>query len=199
MPDEGLTALLDDLSPSASTIDELDRVAVAEDMVRPAASMRGAQAEVPVGLSLTPSRASTFSTEAEQVQVFMPRRETLEEGRVLDGRRIAFRSSKSAEIFTVESVGGALRFHHIIGAPEANHEARYEIKIPAGSTPEQYPESIAIRDSAGRLLVAVAPPWAKDAEGQNVPTTLSYADGILTQRVNTQGLEVVYPLVAIGS
>lgn len=110
MPDVGLTALLDDLSPSASTIDELDRVAVAEDMVRPAAPMRGAQAEVPVGLSLTPSRASTCSTGAEQVQVFMPRRETLEEGRVLDGRRIAFRSSKSAEIFTVESVGALCGF-----------------------------------------------------------------------------------------
>lgn len=42
----------------------------------------------------------------------------------------------------------------------------------------------------------IAPPWAADAAGRRVPTTFEFEDGRLTQSVETQAADYVFPIVA---
>lgn len=200
VPDARIDGLLRRGDPAGARPDELSVRAVSQsEEVRPdalvgAASRATAQSTV---IPWNPRRSVTFKAPAGDVGITLPESSALGEGRVLDGTRVVFRSQDKDEVFTVESVEGATRIHHVIGSPSAPHEAAYQIELPDEATHEQYDDgSIVFRDPKGVMIAGIAPPWASDATGRRIPTEFIFEDSTLTQRVDVEGLDVSYPLVA---
>jgi hypothetical protein len=55
---------------------------------------------------------------------------------------------------------------------------------------------VAILDAQQELAYYVEAPWARDANGQDVPTSYSVADGTLTQHVDLSDPSIAFPVVA---
>ena len=77
---------------------------------------------------------------------------------------------------------------------EAPQTQTYHLSLPAGASLKATPEGGAEITQGGELLVVVPPPSAIDAEGSEVPVTLTVADSSISLQVEPQP-EAAYPLL----
>lgn len=90
---------------------------------------------------------------------------------------------------------GSVQAHTVIHSPSAPTEYTYSLDIPAGATVERAGESLLILDERGGMIGGVAPAWAKDANGDDVPTYYEIDGTTLTQVVHHETTSS-YPVVA---
>jgi hypothetical protein len=74
----------------------------------------------------------------------------------------------------------------------------FNVTIPTAAVVEVNPDGSAIvfrnLDGAVEVFATFAKPWAIDAAGTSLPTSYTYANGVLSQKVNTEGAQ--FPVVA---
>lgn len=105
-------------------------------------------------------------------------------------------ASDSATVPTVDA-SGALKILTVLDNTEAPDRFEYPLVLAAGS-------SLMLSDNGGALVVdaneavlfAIAPPWARDASGQSVPTRYEVAGSTLIQHIAHRERGVTYPVVA---
>lgn len=94
-----------------------------------------------------------------------------------------------------------------------NAEALFAIQLDKPDAPTEYDFSVDLPDGGsyqfldnggviffnegGDYIGGVAPPWAKDVDGDAVPTWFTFENQTLTQHVNTEGLSATdFPVIA---
>ncbi len=99
---------------------------------------------------------------------------------------------------TAQVVDGGVRLTTVQPAPVAGGTVRYDypLTLPPGATVQIQDGAVAITSSTGGLVAAVAPPWAQDARGVDLPTRYELAGSTLTQVVDTSAPGTTYPVVA---
>lgn len=78
-----------------------------------------------------------------------------------------------------------------------NSSAEFAVDLPDGADLERFGEGYLItsRVGDGKLVYGeIETPWAVDASGKSLETSYSFADGVLTQEVDTEGAK--FPVVA---
>lgn len=92
--------------------------------------------------------------------------------------------------------GGAI--FSVMHSAEAPHDFSYEIRVggaPATLLIDDATGLVTVSDASGEVVNVVLPPWAVDAEGQNVDTHYEVDGSRLTQVVSLQGDES-FPVTA---
>lgn len=84
--------------------------------------------------------------------------------------------------------------HTVIEGPNAPTRYAYRISVPDGGQMIRAGEAVLIRDEEGEMVAGVAPPWAKDAGGRELPTSYEIEGDLLTQVVDHS--DAAYPVVA---
>lgn len=72
--------------------------------------------------------------------------------------------------------------------------ARFELEMSAEQRLVPVDEGFGIYASDGSIVGGIAPPWAVDATGKQLPTHYELEDDVIVQQVNVEG--AVYPIVA---
>lgn len=87
----------------------------------------------------------------------------------------------------------------LIGVESAEAPTSYAFGLgaAAGVRPELTADGgVDLIDGHGALSAQIAPPWAVDAEGRDVPTRYEVRDGAVTQVVDHRAGDFAYPIVA---
>lgn len=85
----------------------------------------------------------------------------------------------------------------VIDSSTAPERFSYQLSLPPGAKITQQQGLVFIKSSTGDLIGGFTPPWAKDANGKNVPTRYEVAGTTLTQVVDHQTAQgVSYPVLA---
>ena len=92
---------------------------------------------------------------------------------------------------------GSLQINTIIENEAAPTRYEYSLDIPAGGSVEEIGDGMfAVLTAEGELLSAILPPWAKDANGVDIPTRYAIESGSLVQYVDHDQAGTAYPVVA---
>lgn len=92
--------------------------------------------------------------------------------------------------------GASVQVLSTIAGPGADSRIPFEFSAPTLASVQDIDRSLVLLDDSGEMLGGVAPPWAKDANGVDVPTRYE-VDGLsITQVVDHTSGQYTYPIVA---
>lgn len=112
----------------------------------------------------------------------------------VDDGTFAYPSPRSSNTVVVSATG--LQLLTIIDDPSAPTDFVYELALESGQSLQKLGDGAQVIDSAGSTVVLIAPAWAKDAEGRDVPTSYSVSGNTLIQTIDHTSNPVSYPIVA---
>lgn len=107
--------------------------------------------------------------------------------------------NKGKEFTTVTSVkdDGGLQMATILHDSKSPERFEYLLDVPSEATIRETHGGVLIEDKEGELIGGFTPPWAKDANGNDVPTRYLVEGNTLVQIVDHQSAEnLAYPVVA---
>lgn len=104
----------------------------------------------------------------------------------------------SADSSVPRSQDSSVQMVTMIADSSAPKEYVYDFDLPEGASMEILESGLVlVEDSEGNFIAGVAAPWAKDAEGVDVPTHYEIRGSALVQIVEHRGQEsVAYPVTA---
>lgn len=110
----------------------------------------------------------------------------------------ALATGEHSEIETVLLENAEALFAIRLDNAEAPRSYDFSVDLPEGATVTELEDGGYFYHSAdGTYLGGTAAPWAKDANGVDIPTSFSFSEGVLTQHVNVDAVEnVAYPVIA---
>ncbi|WP_217180719.1 hypothetical protein [Streptomyces sp. AC495_CC817] len=93
---------------------------------------------------------------------------------------------------------GVLQVLSVLTDEAAPASFTYGVTVESGGSLALLPDGgVSVLSAEGDAAAIVAPPWAKDAEGRDIPTRFEIDGTRLTQVIDTQAApDVVYPVVA---
>lgn len=106
-------------------------------------------------------------------------------------------TSNDVGIVTAVKKDGSVQIATVIASSTAPTEYQYELQLPANAKINEHQGLIAILDDEDRFLGGVAPAWAVDAQGNDVPTRYTVKNNTITQTVDHKNLSAdQYPITA---
>ncbi len=141
------------------------------------------------GISLT-------STTGGGIQLKVPEASESADGRITAAGLIVFDHGSDYSTIVASRSDGSLQINTVIESETSPTSYSYPIAIPNGGRLERNGEAIFILDAKGGFVGAVAPAWAKDANGADVPTHYEINGATLTQVVDHTSKDLTYPIVA---
>lgn len=90
---------------------------------------------------------------------------------------------------------GTLQAHTVIDSADAPTRYEYTVEIPHGGRMEAVGTSVLIFNEGDEMVGGIAPAWAKDASGNDVPTRYEI-DGAVLMQVVEHRTGSVYPVTA---
>lgn len=117
---------------------------------------------------------------------------------VLPGGHLSYESKNSYSTTPLVKEDGSVQVTTVIEDSTAPTEYRYKMTIPDNSTLEETASGgYMIVGETGDYKGGIAPPWAVDAEGNEVSTSFRIEDGnTLVQTVRHDASDTAYPVVA---
>lgn len=114
---------------------------------------------------------------------------------VVDEGFVAFGNQNFSSTAAVLKQDGSLQILSIIESDAAPISYEYSFALPEGAKIIPSGRGLLIVNADG-LVAAVAPAWALDAKGQEVPTHYELSGTTITQVVDHRSVEYAYPVVA---
>ncbi len=117
------------------------------------------------------------------------------DGVVDDSGAVVYESDGSPVSFAAQATAdGGMQVLVVIEGPDAPTEYRFDLTLPAGAALQTTPEGGAeVVGADGRVVSIVAPAWALDANGTQVPTRYRIEGTTLVQVIDHHG--ATYPVV----
>lgn len=92
---------------------------------------------------------------------------------------------------------GGIETFTLIRSPESAEQFRWRVSLPGQESLRMSVDGGAeVLGARGARIATIAPPWARDASGQDVPVTLEVDGDTLAMTVAHRGSGFVYPIVA---
>ncbi|MFT3876539.1 MAG: hypothetical protein QM708_08980 [Propioniciclava sp.] len=144
-------------------------------------------------VSADPSDGYTLTRPSGTVGV-KPRRAISTRGEQVTPAIVSFTDSGATTVPILRN-DGSLQINTVIETASAPQRYSYDLQLPTGGKATLEGGIVIITNAAGEFLSAVAPAWAKDAQGRSVPTHYELDGATLTQVVE-HSAAVSYPVVA---
>jgi hypothetical protein len=148
------------------------------------------------GVDVTVPNDASEAIVLDEASITLPTNAGTGEGAATGGV-VDYRGPDGAHSVVVAKEDGSVQVATVIDEETAPVRYAYEISLPAGASwTETDSGALLAVDADGALVLGVAPAWAKDANGADVPTRYVLDGGTLTQIVDHQGAGYQYPIVA---
>jgi tripartite motif-containing protein 71 len=96
----------------------------------------------------------------------------------------------------ISPIAGGVEVFEQLRAPESPEQFRYALDIPSGADLHLVPGGGAeVISAGGDQIVGIAPPWAVDAQGVEVPVTMSIDGSAVVIEIPHRSREVAYPIL----
>lgn len=189
-------AELSDASQDPMT-DVLANVADVATTATGASAIDATVGDVEVTIPNDPSEGVTLmSGTGAGVRIALPFADHASDAEVLTGGVVAYENGNSSTTVPIVKRDGSLQITTVIDDASAPSRYSYPLGLSAGGSASlQRDGGVLLLDSQGEYLASVAPAWAKDADGKDVPTHYEL-DGITLTQVVDHGVGVNYPVVA---
>jgi hypothetical protein len=172
------------VAPDVTVRDRLGQIALVDDAVPLTKSPTGAVKD---------GRVTLGSSTASAVAIDLPA--TGARATKADGRYVLPATDHASLAVAPTPTGTQI----LVGIDSAEAPASYGfgLEAEAGVRPELTPDGgVDLVDGDGVVSAQVAPPWAIDAEGRQVPTRFELHEGGITQIVDHRVGDFTYPIVA---
>lgn len=109
---------------------------------------------------------------------------------------VAATSYDSTALYVQPTYQG-VRLMTVLGSHDAPSSFTYDLAVPEGTTARpDLDGGLDLLDAEGLSVGTIRPPWARDANGLNLPTTYEWSDGSLTQHIDLSDPGVAFPVIA---
>lgn len=133
----------------------------------------------------------------EAIGISLPFADQTDVAEIGDFGEISFDHGNRASTSVLPYGDGSVQMVTTIEDSSAPTEYSYDLELPEGATLEILPDGmVLVLDAQGEFFAGVAAPWAKDAEGADVPTHYEIRDSSLVQVVDHQIQGTNYPVTA---
>ena len=186
----GLTELITEATPQ--TVASADRAAeMTSDGYRHVSENAGSEVVVPTQAK----HGSEISTGASELNLSLPFSNQADEIAVESGGIYSYDNKNGSVSVPVVLDDGSVQVNTVIDSPTAPLEYSYGVESDSFGSIVATGSSLLILDDQGDYLAGVAPAWARDASGRDVPTRYEI-DGSRFVQVVEHSSEYDYPIVA---
>lgn len=109
---------------------------------------------------------------------------------------VSYNNQNGSTTVPVVKEDGTVQINTIIENSDAPTRYDYPLSLPEGATIVSDEAGGYVISDEAQIIATIAAPWAKDANGVDVPTTYELNGTTLTQVVEHRGAGVAYPVVA---
>jgi len=135
--------------------------------------------------------------ELGSIAVLLPFSETRASSNRVAPGITSFNNHNGSTTAPIVKSDGSVQITTIIESADAPREYIYKLKLPEGAVAHRDSESGAVLVTVGeKLVLGIAPPWAFDAGGKEVPTSYQMRGSELVQFVDHSSGQHRYPIVA---
>jgi hypothetical protein len=182
-------AAVEQVDPTGTQVADLPAPDAAGDVT---ATTNGGTVEIPKD----PADGITMSVPGEQpVQVGLPGAARATDARTVGDTVVYEGAAPSVDIAVQVTAGGGVRQLLTLAGPDAPKSYSFPVDMPDGAVLSLTSNGGAQVTKDGALVTSVAPGWARDAEGAEVPTRYTVDGSVLTQHIDTDAADV-YPIIA---
>ncbi len=155
-------------------------------------------ADVAVTLPGDPTDGVDIATSTGvEVTLELPFASTATNATRTDDATVVYDNNNGSSTVPVVHDDGSVAVNTVINDADAPTSYNYEINVGAASRLELAEDGgVVIFDGEGNVVGGVAAPWAKDANGQAVPTHFQIEGAKLIQVVSHRDADYAYPVVA---
>jgi hypothetical protein len=144
-----------------------------------------------------PEQGVTFgAADGPKLEVALPNADQAGNAKQVAPGVVAYDSGNGSANAVQANEDGSVRMLTIIDNPSAPTEYRYVFDVANGSLTFSEDGGVFALDEEGQIVGALESPWAKDANGEALPTWYTVDGLVLTQYVDHGGPGVAYPVVA---
>lgn len=152
--------------------------------------------DVEVQVPLDPNEDISIASDAGEFEISLPFSEQATSVETDSDGVIAYDNGNDSSTVAVIHDDGSLQINTIIENSDSPSSYDYEVSLPVGGAMTVGEDgTVAVTDAAGALVGGAAPAWAKDAQGNSVPTWYEANGSTLTQHVDLSAVSA-YPVVA---
>lgn len=139
----------------------------------------------------------TLGGTGSEFGIGLPNAENAAEGELLGNGIVTYENGDGSTTVPIIKDDGSLQIATVIADPSAPARYEYPLSLPVGSSARLELESgaVLLLGADGTLLAAVAPAWAKDANGGPVETHYEVNGSVLVQVIRHDD-ETIFPVVA---
>lgn len=153
----------------------------------------GVTVEVPFDAS---AGVKITGNDGDSVTISMPETGSASTGQRLTDGTIAYPSDTAAANAVIPNMNG-VQLLTMIANSDAATDYSYRFTVPADTSLEDRGDYFLLVSSSEGTQGIIQPAWAKDANGRNIPTSYTWAGGVLTQHVeHTSVGDITYPVTA---
>ena len=156
------------------------------------ATVAGTEVVVPVD----PAAGISMGGAAASVSIGLPFAAQADDATVQKPGVVSYDNNNGTATVPAVQDDGSVQINTIIDNAAAPTRFEYPITVPKGGRVTQSGDAIGILDAQERLVTVIAAPWAKDANGESVPTHFELSGDTVTQVVDHRSSKVAYPVVA---
>lgn len=190
------SAASDSIETALSRVESFDSTLLLDTHVTDAATIIGSSSHLGGGAVQIPSRLSDGVRIAgdTQIGVSLPFDEKAEDAVALESGAIAFPGSDSSNVVIVSEAG--VQMLTTIENENAPTRFTYEVSLGPGQRLGAIDNDVVVLNGDGSVELAVAPAWAVDANGREIPTSYEIEGNTVTQVVDHTDVNTAYPVVA---
>lgn len=148
-----------------------------------------------VKVSSDPSQPISFGTNFGDLSIKLPFAGRAGKAIPISNGLVAFDNQNFTTSAPILKGDGSLQLTTLIRNSQAPQNFSYQFDLGANFTVQPLGSGLALMKS-GKFVAAVAAPWAKDAQGRDVPTHYEVDGSTITQVVEHQKSDFTYPIVA---
>jgi hypothetical protein len=151
--------------------------------------------EIGIQISPKPGDAIQIQSPLGHLALQLPFSKIASNSRIVSSGIVEFDNNNGSSSVPVIKRDGSLQVTTVIQKASAPTRFDYQFKIDGSAKILKYGNGLVLFND-GKFAGAVAPAWAKDADGTNVPTHYEVIGTTITQVVEHQSAKFAYPIVA---
>lgn len=153
-------------------------------------------ADVDVTIPADPAEGIRLGSGADAVSIALPFAERAEDAMVEQPGIVSYDNNNGSTTVPIVQTDGSVQINTVIDDAKAPTEFAYPVSVPDGGKLQLEQGGVSILDSAGGWVAGFLPAWAKDADGNGVPTHYEVRGSTLVQVVEHDRAGTRYPVVA---
>jgi hypothetical protein len=182
-------------APGTTPLTELARLtAPSSGGVYKATFAEKAAIEIPLNPT---DRVQITSRNGSTISVGLPFSKSAKAALAIADGALVFDNQNGSDTAVLAKTDGSLQIATVLTTQDAPTNYSYDLTLPAGvKVTVNSDGGVVFLGANGRYLGGVAPAWARDARGANIPTHYELSGSTLIQVVEHKNLPYAYPIVA---